>query len=300
MTRANLNNPDQTLLDVLDAMEEALVAYDGEGRLIVCNRAFREMYGYSAAQACPGVHFRELGEIDIAQGNVVVGDEQGPEDYLARKAQYRQELVGSFTVRLSDGRWIRTTDRRMPNGGFVSVQVDVTDLKEAEERARTDSLTGLLNKNAFLEHAHQVHEVSERYQRGYAIMIADLDHFKDLNDRYGHLAGDYALQQFAERLTRSVRKSDLTARFGGEEFVSLAPETNAATLLPLAERLRADIEALPLAFRGINFSLTVSIGVAHVQAGDTNVEDVIHRADTALYQAKENGRNRVEIGRAHV
>lgn len=293
MTRSTSNVLNDALLDVLDAMEEALVAYDVEGRLIVCNRAFRKMYDYSESQAYPGVHFRELGEIDLAQGNVIVEDEVGPEDYLARKAQYRQELVGSFTVKLSDGRWIRTTDRRMSNGGFVSVQVDVTDLKAAEERSRTDPLTGLLNRSGFYEHAHQLHEVSERYQRGYAIMIADLDNFKDLNDRYGHLAGDYALQQFAERLIGSVRKSDVTARFGGEEFVSLAPETNAATLLPLAERLREDIEVLPLAFKGINFSLTVSVGIAHVQAGDTSIEDVIHRADTALYQAKQNGRNRV-------
>jgi len=124
---------DQAILrDVLDSMEEALVAYDANGNLTTCNRGFREMYGYTAEQTRPGVHFRELGEIDILKGNVAVGDGQG-QDYLERKKAYRQALKGSFTVNLRDGRWIKTTDRRMANGGFVSVQVDTSETKKYEE-----------------------------------------------------------------------------------------------------------------------------------------------------------------------
>lgn len=117
----------------LDVLGEAFVIYDRDGRLVYCNSRFREIYGYSDADACPGVHFRELGEIDVARGNVVVGDEYGSDQaYLDRKAEYRRTLQGSFTVQLKDGRWIRTTDRAIPGGGFVSVQSDVSELKQAE------------------------------------------------------------------------------------------------------------------------------------------------------------------------
>ena len=109
--------------------------YDAGGCLQACNQAFLNMYGYTADEAVPGVHFRDLGEIDIQRGNVVVEDEEG-ENYLERKANYRKTFKGSFTVKLEDGRWIRTTDRAMPNGGFVSVHVDVTELKLAQEKMR--------------------------------------------------------------------------------------------------------------------------------------------------------------------
>ncbi len=123
------------LIDALNSMNEAFAAYDASGHLIVCNLAFRNMYGYTPLQARPGVHYRELGEIDIKQGNVAVDDENG-DDYLDRKAAYRKHLEGSFDVKLLDGRWIRTTDRPMPNGGFVSVQVDITERKRAGEALR--------------------------------------------------------------------------------------------------------------------------------------------------------------------
>jgi len=123
------------LFDALNSMEEALVVYDADGCLQACNQAFLTMYAYTADDAVPGVHFRDLGEIDIQRGNVVVEDEEGG-NYLERKASYRKTLKGSFTVKLADGRWIRTTDRAMPNGGFVSVHVDVTELKLAQQEIR--------------------------------------------------------------------------------------------------------------------------------------------------------------------
>ncbi|WP_419902182.1 PAS domain-containing sensor histidine kinase [Kiloniella sp.] len=119
------------LLDAVDSIAEAFAMYDNRGELVLCNQNFRDMYGYTEEQARPGVHFQELGEIDIKNGNVAIGDEAG-EDYLERKAAYRRELQGSFTVNLKDGRWIRTTDRRVPGLGFVSVQSDITAIKESQ------------------------------------------------------------------------------------------------------------------------------------------------------------------------
>ncbi|MCZ7599642.1 MAG: PAS-domain containing protein [Gammaproteobacteria bacterium] len=113
----------QPLLDALGSIVEAIVIYDADGRLVVCNENFRKLYGYSEDEARPGVHFSELGRIDVERGNVAVGDEYGDgEAYLARKAEYRRKLEGSFIVRLRDGRWIKTIDRPVRGGGFASIR----------------------------------------------------------------------------------------------------------------------------------------------------------------------------------
>jgi two-component system, cell cycle sensor histidine kinase PleC len=140
--------------EALEAVSEAIVIYDADGRLVTCNRNFRELYGYSEEEARPGVHFAELGRIDVARGQVVVGDEYGSgDDYLKRKAEYRSKLEGSFIVRLKDGRWLKTTDRRMHGGGFVSVQVDVTEIKHKEEvfrKAMEQAEAAARSKSEFL------------------------------------------------------------------------------------------------------------------------------------------------------
>lgn len=127
------------LIDGLDSMEEAFVIYDKDGYLVECNEAFKKLYDYTAEQARPGVHFRELGVIDIENGNVAIGTTAG-EDYLAAKAAYRKKLKGTFDVLLKDGRWIRTRDRAMPGGGFVSVQIEITDQKKAEKTLQDSEL----------------------------------------------------------------------------------------------------------------------------------------------------------------
>jgi two-component system cell cycle sensor histidine kinase PleC len=123
--------------EAFDNSSEAIVIYDKDGLLVACNRSFRELYGYSEEEARPGVHFAELGRIDMERGNVIVGDEFGDDDdYLRRKAEFRQKLEGSFIVRLKDGRWIKTSDRPFGGGGFVSIQIDVTEIKKNEEELR--------------------------------------------------------------------------------------------------------------------------------------------------------------------
>lgn len=123
--------------EAFDNSSEAIVIYDADGLLVTCNRSFRELYGYTEEEARPGVHFAELGRIDVERGNVVVGDEFGDDDdYLRRKAEFRKKLEGSFIVRLKDGRWIKTSDRPFSRGGFVSIQIDVTEIKKNEEELR--------------------------------------------------------------------------------------------------------------------------------------------------------------------
>jgi PAS domain S-box-containing protein len=140
--------------EALEAVSEAIVIYDADGRLVTCNRNFRDLYGYSEAEARPGVHFAELGQLDVARGHVVVGDQHGGGDaYLQRKAEYRRKLEGSFIVQLKDGRWLKTADRRMSGGGFVSVQVDITEIKRNEavfRKAMEQAEAATRSKSEFL------------------------------------------------------------------------------------------------------------------------------------------------------
>ena len=123
--------------------------------------------------------------------------------------------------------------------------------------------------------------------------MLDLDHFKRINDGYGHLAGDKVLKIIAAQLRKRLRPTDFIARFGGEEFVLLIPSTPLATGLQLAEKLRAAIEACPFHFKGEPVTITVSIGLAAFRGGDRS-DHVLKRADEALYRAKHNGRNCIE------
>lgn len=146
------------VLTALDEISDAFVIYDVDGRLVVCNRRFRDLYQYSETEAVPGVHFRDLGRLDVERGNVVIGDGEGTEGYLDRKAEYRRRLKGSFDVLLKDGRWIQTRDRRMPDGGFVSIQTDITESRRgaaALVRARDEAERALTEVRAAKDQLEQ-------------------------------------------------------------------------------------------------------------------------------------------------
>ncbi len=128
---------DAVYAEAMENISEAIVIYDADGLLVACNQNFRDLYGYSADEAKKGVHFAELGRLDVERGNVVIGDAfGGGEEYLKRKAEYRRTLQGYFVVHMKDGRWIKTVDRRMQRGGFVSVQVDITDMMKNQQDLR--------------------------------------------------------------------------------------------------------------------------------------------------------------------
>lgn len=133
--------PNLTQLDlqkILDTTEEAIVVYDKDGGLVFWNQRFKDIYRYRDEDLFQGQHFTRLGEIDVRSGIVAVGDEYGSgEDYLARKREYRRRLEGSFIVQLKDGRWIKTTDRPLSDGGFVSVQTDITEMRALQHELET-------------------------------------------------------------------------------------------------------------------------------------------------------------------
>jgi diguanylate cyclase len=168
-------------------------------------------------------------------------------------------------------------------------------LEEQRQKALIDPLTGLPNRAAWSERLD--HEIGQWQQHGNTLLLAmlDLDHFKSINDNYGHLAGDKVLKIIANVLRKRLRGTDFIARFGGEEFVLLMPGTVPAVGAKLLETLRAAIEACPFHFKGERVTITISMGLTALKPGEHS-DMALKRADQALYRAKNAGRNRVEAG----
>lgn len=180
----------------------------------------------------------------------------------------------------------------------IELEQEIAERQKAQaqllELATTDSLTGLHNRRCFMESANQEFERARRYQTPLSLALLDADHFKAVNDCYGHPVGDQALQMLATTGRRLLRDIDLFARIGGEEFAILLPQTDQAAAWIVADRLRQAIMDQSIATKDGPLRLTVSLGLASFGPATVDLGDLIRRADLALYQAKQNGRNRVE------
>jgi diguanylate cyclase (GGDEF)-like protein len=172
--------------------------------------------------------------------------------------------------------------------------------QELQRAALSDSLTGLQNRRAFYDCAAHVFSLASRRHHPIALLSFDLDHFKQLNDTYGHAAGDEALKCFAQVLASQLRASDICARLGGEEFVALLCETPVEDARVAAERIIATFATSPIEVTGRTIHATVSAGVAGCADGSSTLERLLAAADEALYAAKQGGRNRVRCDRAAV
>lgn len=164
-----------------------------------------------------------------------------------------------------------------------------------EKLAASDSLTELANRRSFFEQAEAEVQRAHRYGHPLALQMLDIDHFKSINDHFGHAAGDEVLRRIAGVLRANLRHNDLAARIGGEEFVVLLPETQLEDAAQHAERLRNAIAGLRIPFEQSTLSVTVSLGVAALHAGELSPEPMLMRADSGLYRAKQSGRNRVQV-----
>jgi two-component system cell cycle response regulator len=204
----------------------------------------------------------------------------GASDYLT-KPFHDEELVARVKVHLQ----IKTLQDELREKNA-----------RLEELSSTDGLTGIANRRYLMEMLELEFLRSERYQSWLSLIMCDLDHFKAINDRYGHQAGDQALVTVATLLKEGLRKHDIVGRYGGEEFALVLPETNLEGARVVGERYRALIEGLSFTTSGVSLSLTASFGVVSYPHNDIlGVDDLIRRADRALYDAKAGGRNKVVV-----
>ncbi len=177
----------------------------------------------------------------------------------------------------------------------IKDRLDVSYHDKLYQQATRDPLTGLSNRNYFRNELRKFISLSLRYSRALSVIMLDIDFFKKINDTYGHDVGDNVLKGVAEVLMRHVRTHDVAARFGGEEFVMLLPETNLGGAVVVAERVRVAVENYNFEPAGCRHNVTISMGVAEYLGDVLDGEDIIKRADEALYRAKTSGRNRVCI-----
>jgi diguanylate cyclase (GGDEF)-like protein len=207
---------------------------------------------------------------------IMAGFESGADDYLIKPFDLL-ELQGRL---LAGQRIVRLND-------------DLVAAREAmRHQATHDTLTGVWNRYAIFESLERELQRARREGRTLSVLLGDLDHFKHVNDTFGHLAGDAVLKEAALRLSHGLRPYDLIGRFGGEEFVILLPGADAGNAVHCAERLRQRIAAGPVLHEGQRIDVTVSLGVAH--SADVNppgAAELLQAADLALYQAKARGRN---------
>ncbi len=168
--------------------------------------------------------------------------------------------------------------------------------EELEREAMLDSLTGIHNRRAY---GLRIREEFRRFHRDgqvFSLALIDVDHFKQINDRYGHRTGDRCLKEIAARIKGGLRSSDFLARYGGEEFVAILAGTNRTDARTVAEKIRSVIERTHFRYRDTEIPVTISLGVTEVMSSDGGTEAIFVRADDAMYESKKSGRNRVTVG----
>ena len=297
---ADMDMAFRSISTVLDSLDALVYVTDMETNEILCmNRYGREIWGDAKGKTCWKVLQSEQTAPCGFCTNHRLLDAQG---------QPTGVYVWEFQNTVNQ-RWYQCRDQaiRWVDGRLVRMEIatDITDRKLVEEElraakeraealARTDELTGLNNRRAFLEEGAQLLNQAKRFNHPLSLIMLDVDHFKRINDTYGHAAGDDVLKALAGILRSAVREVDLIGRLGGEEFALILPETNLPNAATFAERLRTLISSAGLASVKGEIKITASFGIASYAKDGDSLDIILSKADEALYRAKQNGRNCIE------
>ena len=241
--------------------------------------------------------------VDDAQSNSkisLVDTVQNVRGWMGVPLLWHGEIVGILTVDSYQPGLYHTAHAYLAetfaNGAAIAIE-NARLYKEAQTLATIDSLTGLTNRRSFYALAENEFVRSKRYGHPLSLIMIDIDHFKSVNDSYGHAIGDAVLKMLTQKVRLELRQTDIFARFGGEEFMVLLPETDTLNAVQVAERIRNCIAETPVSVEEHKIMVTISLGIAEYDETCINLDDLLNRSDKALYWAKQIGRNRVRIWR---
>lgn len=293
-SEAELARESERLQAALTNMSQGLCMFDRQQRVVVTNERYLEMYDLSPEQAKPGTSFHDLLKHRIEQGSYAKGPT--PDEYIAELlACIQGGKTWSKVTELPDGRSIAVSNRAMPGGaGWVATHEDITERRQAEARiahlAHHDVLTDLPNRALLRERLEQAVAAMRQGGRRLAVLMLDLDRFKDVNDSLGHPIGDALLKTVALRLRGCVRETDTIARLGGDEFAVVQRTSDpAADSVVLARRIQEAVSA-PFDLEGHHMLIGTSIGIAISPGDGEDPDELLKNADLALYRAKSEGR----------
>lgn len=286
----------QLLDTVLNNIDAYVYMKDSERHFLYVNNKVAELFGHVPQEI--------IGKLDSEVIPQEIADQFWELDKLVfdTKAPHTGEEI--FTQ--NDGSISYYWSKKVPitwldnQRALIGFSTDITELyllrEKLRKQAQTDALTGVNNRRRFFELAQKEFKRSLRYATPLTVMMIDIDHFKSVNDTYGHQIGDRTLKKIASIIKRSLRSSDAMGRIGGEEFAVFLPQTQGSDGARFAERLRAKIAQAPLPVASQHtLALSVSIGVSELMPGDEKFQQLLHRADQGLYLAKSGGRNRVKF-----
>jgi diguanylate cyclase (GGDEF)-like protein len=244
------------------------------------------------------VSYRTLADYPLVVAVGTAADEVLAAFEQSRDRDYRTALLVSVVIAVFSALLIVTVRRQ--KRAATALAEDISERKRLEtelrELATTDMLTGLPNRRHFLARLEEQHARLRRFEFQHAaVLMLDLDFFKRVNDTHGHATGDAVLRHFAALIRAEIRQIDTPSRLGGEEFAILLPGATPVAAMEFAERVRKKVAESPLSHDGHDITVTVSIGIAAMNAADEDTDDALGRADAALYRAKQAGRNRVEV-----
>jgi diguanylate cyclase (GGDEF)-like protein/PAS domain S-box-containing protein len=291
---------------VLDASPDGVLVVDQNGTVVCLNDRFLEVWGIPRDQVHGGRANTVVGTPDSPILAMAVARVKEQDAFLKRVQELYADpgLDDHCEIELNDGRTLERHSTVLRGDGDrylgrIWFFRDISARKQTETVLRNlasfDPLTNVPNRRQFFDRANEEFARARRYQHTFSLVMIDVDHFKRINDRYGHAVGDQVLKALCELWKQMFRQTDTFGRIGGEEFAALLPDTNLIGARLSVERFRRYLSEHPVSMGGgIDINFTISAGVASFEPGDATVQDCVQRADRALYRAKEMGRNRTE------
>ncbi|OUR64057.1 hypothetical protein A9Q79_08280 [Methylophaga sp. 42_25_T18] len=296
----NIFTDNEAFRAIVESSIDAVVIINREGDIVFWNSAAELMFGYSETDVL-GKYVHDI---------LPTHDQREKADESFKK--FQEVGTGPLVGKILQVKGLKK------NGDIIDVQLsfntvdihgelfaygflrDISDMvarqENLEEQASIDGLTHTLNRRAFLEQSEKAFSFAKRHDSTLSVLMLDLDFFKEINDSFGHDAGDVALELFANKISSMLREEDLFGRIGGEEFCIVLPNSTVENSAIVAEKIRKEIEVQTISTAEKTLKISVSIGLSSLEEADSSIIEMQKRADSALYEAKRTGRNKVVVG----